>query len=179
MTDKRLPHKNRHFARATQQPENSARHLHVTHDGKRWEAAGDAVNGVTVRSETALRNPECLETLHSAMSVLSGQRPDLPAGSGDSTLESLISGLWEDLFGFSPIGLQDDFFQLGGNSLHAARLVAKIRALTGRDLPLESFLLCAHHRAVGAIDTSWQYHLLFHPGDSPRGQTRAAVVYRS
>ncbi len=57
-----------------------------------------------------------------------------------SNLESLITRLWENLFGFSPIGLQDDFFQLGGNSLHAARLVAKIRALTGRDLPLESFL---------------------------------------
>jgi acetoacetyl-CoA synthetase len=57
-----------------------------------------------------------------------------------SNLESLLTRLWEDLFGFSPIGLQDDFFQLGGNSLHAARLVAKIRALTGRDLPLESFL---------------------------------------
>jgi acetoacetyl-CoA synthetase len=55
-------------------------------------------------------------------------------------LESLITGLWEDVFGFSPIGLEDDFFQLGGNSLHAARLVARIRALTGRTLPLESFL---------------------------------------
>jgi acetoacetyl-CoA synthetase len=55
-------------------------------------------------------------------------------------VESLITGLWEDVFGFSPIGLQDDFFQLGGNSLHAARLIAKIRDLTGRDLPLESFL---------------------------------------
>jgi acetoacetyl-CoA synthetase len=63
-----------------------------------------------------------------------------PPKVSDSTLESLITGLWEDLFGFSPIGLQDDFFQLGGNSLHAARLVAKIRTLTGRDLPLESFL---------------------------------------
>jgi acetoacetyl-CoA synthetase len=57
-----------------------------------------------------------------------------------NNLESLLTGLWEDLFGFSPIGLQDDFFQLGGNSLHAARMVAKIRTLTGRDLPLESFL---------------------------------------
>ena len=56
-----------------------------------------------------------------------------------NNLESL-TGLWEDVFGFSPIGLQDDFFQLGGNSLHAASLVAKIRARTGRDLPLESFL---------------------------------------
>jgi acetoacetyl-CoA synthetase len=57
-----------------------------------------------------------------------------------NNLELLITGLWEDVFGFSPIGLQDDFFQLGGNSLHAASLVAKIRARTGRDLPLESFL---------------------------------------
>jgi hypothetical protein len=73
MMDKRLPDKSRHFARAAQQSENSARHLHVTHSGKRWEAAGDAVNGVTVRSETALRNPECLEAVHSAMSVRSAQ----------------------------------------------------------------------------------------------------------
>jgi acetoacetyl-CoA synthetase len=63
-----------------------------------------------------------------------------PITEASSNLESLITGLWEDVFGFSPIGLQDDFFQLGGNSLHAARLIAKIRAVTGRDLPLESFL---------------------------------------
>jgi acetoacetyl-CoA synthetase len=55
-------------------------------------------------------------------------------------LESLLTGLWEDLFGFSPIGPQDDFFQLGGNWPHAARLTAKIRTLTGRDLPIESLL---------------------------------------
>jgi acetoacetyl-CoA synthetase len=64
---------------------------------------------------------------------------NLPGSSG-STLESFLTGLWEDLFGFSPIGPQDDFFELGGNSLHAARLVAKIRTLTGRDLPIESLL---------------------------------------
>ena len=58
----------------------------------------------------------------------------------NNSLELLINGLWEEVFGHSPIGLKDDFFQLGGNSLHAARLVAKLRAFTGRDLPLESFL---------------------------------------
>ena len=63
-----------------------------------------------------------------------------PINEVSNNLESLITGLWEDVFGFSPIGLQDDFFELGGNSLHAARLAAKIRTLTGRDLQLESFL---------------------------------------
>ena len=57
-----------------------------------------------------------------------------------STLESVLTGLWEDTFGFSPIGPQDDFFALGGNSLHAATLIAKIRTLTGCDLPIASFL---------------------------------------
>jgi acetoacetyl-CoA synthetase len=63
-----------------------------------------------------------------------------PINETTDNLESLLTGLWEELLGFSPIGLQDDFFQLGGNSLHASRLAAKIRTLTGRDLPLESFL---------------------------------------
>jgi acetoacetyl-CoA synthetase len=57
-----------------------------------------------------------------------------------TTLELALTGLWEDTFRFSPIGLQDDFFELGGHSLHAASLISKIRALTGRDLPIASFL---------------------------------------
>jgi len=61
-------------------------------------------------------------------------------GKSGSTLESLLTRLWEELFGFSPIGLRDDFFELGGNSLHAASLVAKIRALMGRDVSIATFL---------------------------------------
>ena len=57
-----------------------------------------------------------------------------------TNLESDLTGLWEDTFGFSPIGPHDDFFELGGNSLHAASLIAKIRTLTGCDLPIASFL---------------------------------------
>ena len=57
-----------------------------------------------------------------------------------AALESVLTGLWEDTFGFSPIGLQDDFFELGGHSLHAASLITKIRTLTGCDLPIASFL---------------------------------------
>jgi acetoacetyl-CoA synthetase len=139
MTDKRFQDESLHFARAGQQSEKSARHLPLTHSGKRSEAARDAMSGFTVCIETALRNPEYLEPVDPAMSVRSSQRPDLPAGSSDSTLESVLTELWEDTFGFSPIGPQDDFFELGGNSLHAARLIAKIRTLTGRDLPFESF----------------------------------------
>jgi acetoacetyl-CoA synthetase len=115
--------------------------LPVTHSGKRAEAAArDAVIGVTVRNEAALRNPECLEAIGAAMRVQSGQRPDSPTGESVSTLESLLTGLWEEVFGFSPIGPQDDFFELGGHSLHAASLITKIRTLTGCNVPIASFL---------------------------------------
>jgi acetoacetyl-CoA synthetase len=71
-------------------------------------------------------------------------RNDPPVGvfvtDETTTLESVLTGLWEDTFGFSPIGPQDDFFELGGHSLHAASLITKIRTLTGYDLPIAIFL---------------------------------------
>jgi acetoacetyl-CoA synthetase len=57
-----------------------------------------------------------------------------------TTLESMLTGLWEDTFGFSPIGPRDDFFELGGHLLRAASLITKIRTLTGCDLSIASFL---------------------------------------
>ncbi len=96
-----------------------------------------------------------------------------------SNLESLITGLWEDVFGFSPIGLQDDFFQLGGNSLHAARLVAKIRALTDRDLPLESFLYAPTIERLALPMRAGDSRLLSTLVLLRDGSTRAAAVYHS
>jgi acetoacetyl-CoA synthetase len=118
MTDKRLPEKSWPVARGAQRPENVARTL----------------------NEAALRNPDSAGAIRDAMSVHARQRQDLQAGSSDSTLESFLTGVWEDSFGFPPIGPQDDFFELGGNSLHAASLISKIRTLTGCALPIATFL---------------------------------------
>lgn len=40
--------------------------------------------------------------------------------------ERSLAGLWEDLLQAHPIGLEDHFFQAGGNSLHAASLASRI-----------------------------------------------------
>jgi amino acid adenylation domain-containing protein len=45
----------------------------------------------------------------------------------DTGLLAAICALWNDLFGFE-VGADDDFFELGGNSLLAARLAAELRA---------------------------------------------------
>jgi thioesterase domain-containing protein len=48
------------------------------------------------------------------------------------TLHYQLIEIWEDLLGVNPIGIQDDFFALGGNSLLALRMFARIEALCGK-----------------------------------------------
>ena len=87
-----------------------------------------------------------------------------------TSLESVLTGVWEDTFGFSPIGPQDDFFELGGNSLHAAGLIAKIRT-SDRLRPAHRELSPgAHHWSVGANDPSGRSCHLVQLGRSSRGQ---------
>lgn len=49
-------------------------------------------------------------------------------------MEHQIAAIWEKLFGVSPIGAVDNFFDLGGDSLLAAALVAAIEETCGRVL---------------------------------------------
>jgi len=51
-----------------------------------------------------------------------------------SPLEYQIALIWEELFDVSPIGADDDFFDLGGDSLLAAGFVAAMEDATGRAL---------------------------------------------
>ncbi len=53
-----------------------------------------------------------------------------------SKLEIHLTALWSKLLGIGQVGTQDDFFELGGNSLTAVKLMAQIRADHGRILPL-------------------------------------------
>jgi len=55
-----------------------------------------------------------------------------------SPLEELVAGLWAEALGRVTIGLHDHFFALGGYSLLAIRVLARLRAATGVDLPLRA-----------------------------------------
>ena len=68
------------------------------------------------------------------------RRDDL-AMSGDpprGPVESMVAELWQGLLGVQTVGRDDDFFDLGGNSLSAMRLVARIEAAAGVRLPVRS-----------------------------------------
>ncbi|HKR11123.1 MAG TPA: amino acid adenylation domain-containing protein [Pyrinomonadaceae bacterium] len=51
-------------------------------------------------------------------------------------LELRLAQIWEEILGRRPIGMKDDFFKLGGHSILAARLMARIQQLLGINLPL-------------------------------------------
>ncbi len=50
--------------------------------------------------------------------------------------ESTVAHIWSSLLGVDAIGMEDDYFQLGGDSLRAAQVVDRMRDAFGLDLPI-------------------------------------------
>ncbi|PQZ88949.1 non-ribosomal peptide synthetase [Pseudomonas trivialis] len=51
-------------------------------------------------------------------------------------LEQHIAAVWAEILGAERVGLNDHFFEMGGHSLLAMRVVSQLRQLLGRDVPL-------------------------------------------
>ncbi|MFC4015611.1 SDR family NAD(P)-dependent oxidoreductase [Nonomuraea purpurea] len=63
------------------------------------------------------------------------ERPDEErADQREEPIERVLRGLWAAALGLEKIGGQEDFFELGGNSLTAVQLIARINARFGTQL---------------------------------------------
>ena len=49
-------------------------------------------------------------------------------GASRNAIEESIAAIWSAVLGIERIGLHDNFFALGGHSLKAAQVVARVRA---------------------------------------------------
>jgi len=137
--------------------------LPTTHSGKRSEvAARDAINACPVRNRDALRNPECLDVIAAHPALRTGATPMLATDTTQST-EDLLKAIWASAFGVDSIGANDDFFALGGDSLLAVLICARIEEVLGYNLPIAALFQATAVSALARVLDSgivWQ-------GDSP------------
>ena len=68
-----------------------------------------------------------------------------PAASAGTTFvaprtetEKLVAQAWMEVLGLSRVGVHDDFFAVGGHSLHVTRVVGRLRAAVGVDVPVRA-----------------------------------------
>jgi amino acid adenylation domain-containing protein len=83
-----------------------------------------------------------METLDEA--AVSGkvfQRPELKTEyvPPHSNIEKQLAGIWARFFGFDRVGIQDDFFELGGDSLKVITLVSTIHKELNVKISIEEF----------------------------------------
>ncbi|UCH92255.1 MAG: SDR family NAD(P)-dependent oxidoreductase, partial [Candidatus Aminicenantes bacterium] len=50
--------------------------------------------------------------------------------------ERIIAGIWQELLGIDKVGIHDDFFELGGDSLNIVQLNGKLKKILKQDIPV-------------------------------------------
>ena len=63
---------------------------------------------------------------------------DVPFAAPSSTEERIIAEIWWEILGVEPIGILDNFFDLGGHSLAASRVIARVTQTFQVELPVSS-----------------------------------------
>jgi Condensation domain/Phosphopantetheine attachment site len=53
--------------------------------------------------------------------------------------EALVATVWSDVLGVAPVGVLDSFFEMGGYSLQALRILARLSTLSGVEITLQAF----------------------------------------
>ncbi len=64
---------------------------------------------------------------------------DRPYLAPQTPIEEVLAAIWAEVLGVERVGALDNFFDLGGHSLMAMRLIAAIRDSLGIELPLKAF----------------------------------------
>ncbi len=87
---------------------------------------------------------DSLEPRHSA--VASERLVAAPSDSSNEEIEVTLTRWWKELLGVETVGIQDNFFDLGGQSLTGVRLLAKVKKKYGVDLKLATLFSGSYDR---------------------------------
>ncbi len=73
-----------------------------------------------------------------ALPAPAGERHEAEPQGERSPAEELLAGVWADLLGVPGVASHDSFFALGGHSLLATRMISRVRAVLGVELPIRA-----------------------------------------
>ena len=77
-----------------------------------------------------------------------GEEDDAAPGS---PLEQAVARIWSEVLDLERVGLHDDFFDLGGHSLMATRVVARVRTVFGIELRLRTLFEAPTVAGLGLV----------------------------
>lgn len=80
-----------------------------------------------------------------------GQASASPAASARAALETVLARLWTDALGVDQVGAEDDFFELGGQSLIAARIADQLATELGIDVEVRTLFEWPTIRELAAV----------------------------
>jgi thioesterase domain-containing protein/NAD(P)-dependent dehydrogenase (short-subunit alcohol dehydrogenase family) len=105
-----------------------------------------------------LRLPALVERVHSdahPAEEAAGRfvRPELETtfAAPSTVLETELAGLWSEALGVERVGIDDDFFELGGQSLIAVRMFSRLRKQHGVDFGLATLFEAPTVRKLAAL----------------------------
>jgi len=94
------------------------------------------------RRQLGLRSGADLADCATAATPIVAPRPQLSTSyrAPSTPDERAIAQVWCDALGLATVGVDDDFFELGGDSILASSVISKLQQMHAVELPLESLL---------------------------------------
>ncbi|HEX6042720.1 amino acid adenylation domain-containing protein, partial [Longimicrobium sp.] len=97
----------------------------------------------------------------------------------ETEMEARLSAVWRELLGLEEVGVEDNFFDLGGHSLLLVRLQARLTAELGREVPVVELFQYPTVRALAARLQGASDAAAVDEGEARGGARQAALARRA
>ncbi len=106
-----------------------------------WDGAAQVIVSTGDLEERVARWVELKSENDAPAKTISHPRPNLSNSyvAPRNKLEASIAEIWSNLFGFQQIGVNDDFFELGGDSLKVITAISKIHKALNVNISIADF----------------------------------------
>jgi acyl carrier protein len=142
--------------------------LSATGDASEWRPAAVSVPQASARQASSAKLPVLtdeegtlaqianeMQSVESIIAAIRERKKARPVTAGPlvrpgNQVEEVLVNIWSDVLGVEPIGIRDNFFDFGGQSLRATRVLTRVRAELGVELNLTALFKTPTIEAMAA-----------------------------